>query len=280
MRMLLQILGIILAVIVVLAAVGWLGLQVKAASLHTVAAGEAPALTTLPLNLPEPVQRYARAVYSDALPVIHTAEVLGRASLAPVGMAMPSRVHFYYDADLGSHYHDIQVTWFTIPFMRIHERNLEGHGTLDLSILGKVEDQPKTNRAIVQGYWSELLAWLPSIVLTDPRVRWEGIDANSARLYLPGLDDVEALTVQFDAETGLLATVETMRYQDETREARWHWRNRILEWGVVDGMRTAMRSQTQWNDDAPWATWEIEQIALNVDVAPRLEQFGGDVTPE
>jgi hypothetical protein len=37
-----------------------------------------------------------------------------------------------------------------------------------------------------------------------------------------------------------------------------------------------VRSQTQWNQDTPWATWEVEQVALNVDVSARLGQFGGE----
>ncbi len=28
---------------------------------------------------------------------------------------------------------------------------------------------------------------------------------------------------------------------------------------------------------APWATWEVEQVSLNVDVSVRFSQFGGDV---
>jgi hypothetical protein len=203
--------------------------------------------------------------------------VLGRAQLAPTGFPMPTRFRFYYHAVTSSHYHDIQVTWFNLTFMRIHERNQEGHVSLDLSILGQVDDAPKTNRAGIQGYWGEVLAWVPSIVLTDPRVRWEAVDDTTAHLYLPGLDDVEAFTVRFDGDTALITEVETMRYQSEENTERWRWFNRILEWETVNGLRVPIRSQTQWNDNTPWATWEVEQVVLNVDVSARMAQFGGDV---
>ncbi len=121
------------------------------------------------------------------------------------------------------------------------------------------------------------MAWAPSIVLTDTRVRWESGDATTARLYLPGLDDAEAFTVRFDESTGLISEIETMRYQDETHDERRRWRNRILEWGVVDGLRVPVRAETQWNDDIPWANWEIEQIVFNIDVSARFAQFGGDI---
>ena len=190
---------------------------------------------------------------------------------------MPTRFRFYYDATSSSYYHDIQATWFTLPFMRIHERNLEGHAILDLGILGRIEDDPHINQSAIQGYWAEVLGWVPSVALTDPRVRWEAVDANTARLMLPGLDDEGALTVTFDAATGLIAGIESQRYQNEKQPERSRWYNQVLEWGDVDGLSVAVRAQTQWEDNAPWATWEVEQISFNVDISARLAQFGGDV---
>lgn len=113
-------------------------------------------------------------------------------------------------------------------------------------MIGQVNNQPKANRAAIQGYWSEVLAWVPSIALTDPRVRWEAVDDTTVRLYLPGLDDAEAFTVRFAADTGLISQIETMRYQNEDNAERWHWFNRILRWGTVDGLRVPVRAQTQW----------------------------------
>jgi hypothetical protein len=275
--MLIRILMVLVSCIVVLLASGWLGLQVKATSFPAVRFDAVPRMIPIPIDLPAPVQRFARAVYGDSLPEVQSAVVLGRAQLAPMGFPMPTRFRFYYHAVTSSHYHDIQVTWFNLTFMRIHERNQEGHVSLDLSILGQVDDAPRTNRAGIQGYWGEVLAWVPSIALTDPRVRWEAVDDTTAHLYLPGLDDVEAFTVRFDGDTALITEVETMRYQSEENAERWRWFNRILEWGTVNGLRVPIRSQTQWNDNTPWATWEVEQVVQNVDVSARMAQFGGDV---
>jgi hypothetical protein len=276
-QMLIRIAAVIASLVVVLVISAWLGLQVNATSFPTVTPDAALHTIPLPLNLPPPVLRFARTVFSDSPPEVQSAMVLGKARLSPTGLPMPTRFRFYYDAALSSYYHDIQATWFTLPFMRISERNLEGHTTLDLGLLGRVEDMPHTNRAALQGYWAEVLAWVPSIALTDNRVRWAAVDATTARLYLPGLDDDEALTVHFDADTGLLTEIETMRYQAETSPERFRWRNRILEWSLVAGQQVPVRSQTQWKDDTPWATWEVEQVALNVDVSARFKQFGGDL---
>ncbi len=267
----------IVSFVVLLLTAGWLGLQVKAKRFPIVVRGATPRMIPLPTDLPPPVLRFARAMFGDSLPEVQSAMVLGRARLAPTGLPMPTRFRFSYDAAPSSYYHDIQVTWFTLPFMRINERNLEGHTILDLGLLGRVEDAPRTNRAAIQGYWAEVLAFAPSIALTDRRVRWTSVDATIVRLYLTGFDDDEAFTVRFDAETGLMTDIETMRYQAETSPERFRWHNRILEWNLVDGQQVPVRSQTQWNDDTPWATWEVEQIVFNVDVLARFKQFGGDL---
>ncbi len=275
--MLMRILAAVAALIVLLLVGGWLGLQVEATGFGLVPLGVISQRIPLPDNLPAPVERFARTVFGENLPGVESAMVLGRARLAPTGMPMPTRFRFYYDAVSSSYYHDIQVTWFTLPFMRIHERNLEGHSILDLALLGRVEDDPQTNQSAIQGYWAEVLAWVPSIVLTDPRVRWEEVDEVTARLYLPELDDEAALTVHFDAGTGLITGVETRRYQDEKHTERRLWNNQVIEWGDVDGLSVAKRAQTQWDDAAPWAIWEVEQVVLNVNVSTRMAQFGGDV---
>lgn len=275
--MLIRILAAVAALIVLLLVGGWLGLQVEATGFGLVPLGVISHRIPLPDNLPAPVERFARTIFGESLPGVESAMVLGHARLAPTGMPMPTRFRFYYDAASSSYYHDIQVTWFTLPFMRIHERNLEGHSILDLALLGRVEDDPQTNQSAIQGYWAEVLAWVPSIALTDPRVRWEEVDEVTARLYLPELDDEAALTVHFDADTGLITGIETRRYQDEKQTERRLWNNQVVEWGHVDGMSVAKSAQTQWDDAAPWAVWEVEQVVLNVDVSTRMSQFGGDV---
>ncbi|MCI0712458.1 MAG: hypothetical protein L0154_20045 [Chloroflexi bacterium] len=47
-----------------------------------------------------------------------------------------------------------------------------------------------------------------------------------------------------------------------------------MEWGELDGWTVPLRSETQWDNDKPWAVWELEQVVLNVDVAARLDTFG------
>lgn len=68
----------------------------------------------------------------------------------------------------------------------------------------------------------------------------------------------------------------TLRYRDPAPASRLRWTNRTLEWGTFNGVRLPVRSETQWQNDAPWATWHVEQVLYNVPVTNRLHQFGGE----
>jgi hypothetical protein len=227
----------------------------------------------LPADLPEVVRRYGQAVFGDSVPVVESAVVVGRATIRRNGMALPARLKIYYDAS-GDYYHYFEVTWFGYPVMTVNERYLDGVSILDLP--GEyVENDEKINRSANQGFWGEVLAWVPSIVFTDERIRWEAISDTSARLILPDADAEEMFTVSFDPETGLITDINALRYQDSRSIDRSRWSNRTMEWGEMNGIQVPVRAQTQWNDEPPWAEWHIEQIIYNTDVSRRFSQFGG-----
>ncbi|NDJ53031.1 MAG: hypothetical protein GYB68_08115 [Chloroflexi bacterium] len=274
MRTAVRILVGLIAGLLSLVGLGWLGFQVKARSFEDLSTTDNRPHRPIPDGLPAPLLRHAALLFPNGLPEVKSAVVQGRARLAPTGVYLPTRFRFSYDAEQIAHYHHIQVTWFSLPFLQIHEMLRDGTTRLDLSFLGTAEDQPRINRAALQGYWAEVLAWVPAIVLSDERIRWEGVDEHTARLIIPELDEEEAFTVRFDPETGLLHEIEALRYQEADNPQRQQWRNRVLEWGEIEGQKLPMLSETQWNDDPPWAAWQLEQVAINVDVAERFERFG------
>jgi hypothetical protein len=55
--------------------------------------------------------------------------------------------------------------------------------------------------------WAEAAAW-PSLLISDPRIRWEAIDENTARLIVPFEDQEDMLTVRFDSQSGLITRME------------------------------------------------------------------------
>lgn len=274
--MLVRILLFIGVALVVIVGIAWLGLRVSAPAFAAPQAVLPVTTAPIPGGLPAPVARFARAVYGDALPNAQTAMVLGRAEVTMNGITMPARFRFYYDMARG-HYHDIQVTWFSLPVMGIHERYLDGDAIIDIPIIGRTENDPFTNSASRQGFWAELIAWSPALALVDPRVQWEAVDENSARLIVPDAPAEEAFTLTFDPVTGYLDTLTSQRYQGSDG-VRHHWQARALEWRLINGLATMARSSISWDDAAPWVIWDIEHVVLGVDVSARLAQFGGDIS--
>lgn len=129
-----------------------------------------------------PVERYFRTVLGDLVPVVETAVVSGRGRLRFAGLTLPARFRFTHEAGR-SYRHDIECTWFGLPILTIVETYLEGHAHLGLPF-GVVENDPKTDQAANLNLWGEVV-WFPSILATDPRVRWEPVDGTTARLVVP-----------------------------------------------------------------------------------------------
>ncbi|MCD6344813.1 MAG: hypothetical protein J7M17_04325, partial [Anaerolineae bacterium] len=86
----------------VLAAVGWLGLQVHPKPFPAYPE-QTPALNTiaLPADLPAPVARFYKTIIGDQVPVIESAVISGRGRLRIKGITFPARFRFTHIAGQG-----------------------------------------------------------------------------------------------------------------------------------------------------------------------------------
>lgn len=269
-----RIIVIILSVLFVLTAVVWLGLQVKPRS-FTSYPDRPGALQTVPLpeDLPAPVARYFRQLYGDEVPVITSAVLSGKATIKPFGFALPARIRFVYEAGQG-YRHYIEATFFGLPLMKVNEHYLDGHGRLDLPIIG-VTKGPKTDQGANLGLWAES-AYFPAIWITDARVRWEAIDAQTAALIVPFGQTEQRFVVRFDPETGALALMEAMRYRDEAGD-KILWLAATVPGQTIEagGATLNATGSATWLDQGePWATFTAEEIVYNVDVGEYIRANG------
>lgn len=255
--------------------VGWLGLQVQPAPFPDYPESQPASIetTALPGGLPAPVARFYRKIYGDRIPVIESAVMTGRAKIRPAGpIEFPARYRFTHVA--GKDYrHYIEACWFGIPVLKVNESYIDGTSQMEIPIIGK-DSGPKVEWSASQGMWAE--TWqFPAFFVTDPRVKWEPLDDDSAVLVVPFKDTTQRFVVRFDPATGLSTWTETMRYQGSSSPEKTLWMTHADEWAEVGGTLTNTVGSATWMDDGkPWATFTLEDLRLNVDVADYVRAKG------
>lgn len=270
-----KILYIALLILAALFFIGWLGLQFKPAAFPRYEAQAAESKTIpLPENLPAPVERFYRTVYGQSLPVVESAVFQGRAVIRPIlNIPLPARFLFVHNA--GKDYrHYIEATWFGLPIMKVNEGYVDGASFFEAPV-GNIHDDAATNQAANLAVWAEAV-WFPSIWLTDPRVRWEAVDEKTALLFVPFEDQMENFVVRFDPETGLIDTMEAMRFRDSGDQAKKILWITTTEKGhtLGDTNISSIGSATWLDQGRPWATFTIEEAHYNVDVSEYIHQRG------
>ena len=265
---------IIVCIFAVLLFVGWLGLRIRPKSFSPYPE-RTPELRTIPLpdGLPAPVERFYKAAYGDKIPVIETVVIKGRAVISPFGVKLPARFLFVHNA--GKDYrHYIEATWFGMPVMKVNESFIDGNSHFELPI-GSYDNDASITQGAVLGLWAEA-SWFPSIWITDKRVHWEPVDNKTALLYVPFGDREENFVVRFDPETGLIDTMEAMRFRDASPQARKIlWITKNIKGRTVEGTNLSATGSATWLDQGkPWAIFTLEDVVYNVDVAEYINRQG------
>jgi hypothetical protein len=265
---------VIMAILVALVSVVWLGLHSRPQSFPTFRS-DSFGVKTIPLakDLPAPAERFYRQLYDEDVPVIQSAVISGRGQLRIKGITFPARFRFTHRT--GKDYrHYIETTLFGFPIMKVNEHFLDGVSRLELPF--GVSEGPKVDQGANLALWAEAV-WMPSLWITDSKVRWEARDEHSAFLIVPFKETEERFTVSFDPQTGLLKSLESMRYKEADSAEKTLWKNEVLEWRELDGYMIPVETAVTWADEgSPWAVFSTEDVIYNVDVDKYIRMKGPD----
>lgn len=266
------VLGFLITLVIVVVIV-WIGLKVKPKPFTPFPAQNIELKTMiLPDDLPVPVTRFYHAIFGDEIPIIESAVISGRAKMRLFGLTLPGRFRFIHDAGM-DYRHYMETTFFGLPIMKVNEFYLDGNSRLELPF-GVTEGEAKINQAANLGLWAESV-WLPSVFITDPRVRWDPGDENTALLRVPFGETEETFVVRFDPHTGLISHTESMRYKDAAVETKTLWINEAKEWQDQNGELTLVVGAVTWFDDGlPWAVFSVDEVVYNADVSEYVRRRG------
>jgi hypothetical protein len=268
-----KIVSILLGVLILLILLIWLGLQIRPKPFppfhqQTSTSERVP----LPDDLPAPVEQFYRDLYGDNLPIIESAVISGRGTMRINGITMPVRFRFTHDAGKG-YRHYIEATIFGLPLLKVNEYYLDGSGRMELPF--GVSEGPNVDQGANLGLWAEAAGWTPSVLLTDPRVRWASIDETTAILVVPFGQQEQHFILRFDPETDRLRMLESMRYKGEESENKILWLNEARQWNTLDDTPILTEGALTWFDEGtPWFVFKVEEIIYNADVEAYIRAKG------
>ncbi len=153
--------------------------------------------------------------------------------------------------------------WFgKLRFLSGKDTYIEGSGRMQIKLLSTIKLVDAKGEEFNQG---ELVRWLsetpcfPTALLPSENLRWEHVDADSAKVFLT--DHTLTLEAIFSfSEEGQIVKFTAKRYGDGKLQ---DWICQYHEYNEVEGMHIPSYFEAGWNsesEDAKYAKFRIEKI--------------------
>jgi hypothetical protein len=262
-----QLFLILLAILVVLAGVMTLGLSLRPRPFRPhPAPSHLEERAPIQPGLPAPVQRHFSETLGENPPRVQTAVVWGRGKAIVRGVWIHLRFKAWYRPG-EAFLRRMEFTFYLRPVMRGTERYASGVGGFELG--EEVDRGPIVDHDQALALWAEAV-WMPSVFVHDPRVRWEAVDAHSARLVVPIRGGEQAFMVFFDPLFGCMTHLTAERLSSETNEPE-PWRFDLREWKHFHGLLLPCEVTLAWGEaGSPWLYMTVDGVSYNVNVSDQV----------
>ncbi|SCZ67932.1 DUF6920 family protein [Thiohalomonas denitrificans] len=222
-------------------------------------------------GLPIPVQRYFRRVLNEEAPMVSGVRVRHRGTF-DMGAKKAQWKPFTSDQYVVTRRpgFDWNGRIGVMPGLsaRVHDAYVAGEGVLHAALLGlfTVVDL-RGFRDVAEGelmrFFAEA-AWYPTALLPSQGVRWEAVDAHSARGTLVDGEVVLTMLFRFDQE-GLIESVSANARSRRVgkRFVPTPWQGRFRDYAVRGDMRVPLQGEVAWllpEGARPYWRGRIEEI--------------------
>jgi hypothetical protein len=207
-------------------------------------------------HLPEPVQRYLR--YSGIIGKQRVAFVrlkqTGAMRPKPYGKWFPLKAEEYYAVDNPGFVWRGRMAFAPLISAIAQDMYLNGQGNMHVKLMSAINivnaKGKEMDEASLMRYFNEM-QWFPSSLVSG-NVKWEAIDANSARSTLTDRGMTVSALFCFDNEgkiTNFIA--ERGRSTDGGKLVRTKWSTPISEYGTYgNGLRLPSKGEAVWHLDS------------------------------
>lgn len=208
--------------------------------------------------LPKPVQRWVSLASRPDRPVPRIIYLEGPARFKRGRLPyLPMRIRIW-NSLAHDRVSELEVRVLGLTVMRGLDAYVDGRGFTRVG--GTTDHGPE----IDQGSYHVVI--VESLFCPDAwpaELRWEPIDANSARVLFPFGDGEESAVVRFDPATGFPASYTTGRHKG-AGAPKVPWTAWMSGWREVDGVMAPSVVEAQWSyDPRPWLRMRIETVRAN-----------------
>ncbi len=208
-------------------------------------------------QLPEPAQKYLKYAILKSRRYVSQAYLTHHGEFKPSKKWMPIK---------GEEYFTIQppgFIWFgKVRFTSATDTYQKGFGRMQVKLLSTFKLVDAKGEEFNQGElmrWLSETPWFPTALVPSDNIRWEAIDANSAKIYLTD-HGLREEGVFFFNEEGQISKFKAKRYGNGKLD---DWICQYYDYREVDGFHVPFYVEASWEaeaEDFKYAKFRIKSI--------------------
>jgi hypothetical protein len=222
-------------------------------------------------RLPEPVRKYMRYTKIVGKDKIHTVRLkqIGRIRMKPDAKWMPFEAEQYYRTDNPAFIWKANVKFAPLLWISGRDSFIDGKGNMLIKLLSliKVVDGsgPELDQGALSRYLNEAM-WFPAAYLSDC-IKWEPIDANSARATMTVNGATASALLKFSDEGKLLDFIAQRFMSSGDKYVKELWSTPVEDYKEFNNIVLPAKGRAVWKlktGDFCYIELELVDIEYNV----------------